>query len=275
VNTYMNSLLHSWSRRSALGLLVFATSRRVSGTGSSEAPTKLMLPELAEGRRRLVLVRHGETNWNAEKRVQGRTDIPLNAAGLKQAELLSEYLADVPFGLIASSPLQRASSTASAIARNHPSARRLADARLKEMCFGNLEGRVLSDEDVVERYGAATKAWGSGDTGKRLPGTGGESPDLVASRGLSALRDIGLLGGGTPEVPCPRYVLIAAHGRFNKILISALTGDVSKSNEIAQGNTCVNVLDIDAKDGSSIVQALNVQDHLATTKDRALATAAP
>ena len=106
-----------------------------------------------------------------------------------------------------------------------------------------------------------------------MPGAEGESVDAVATRGLAALRDIGLLRGGLPERACPRYVLIAAHGRFNKCLIAALTGDLSKCNEIAQSNTCVNVLDI-TEDGSCVLQALNRVDHISPLSNMAPSTAA-
>ena len=229
-----------------------------SGSMSSSArASDLALPALAEGRRRLYLVRHGETDWNVDDRIQGRTDNPLNDVGRSQADALARYLASAPIELVASSTLMRAATTADAVAAYHPSAPRVLDERFVEMGFGELEGQKLSD--IQPRYKATTAAWAAGATGTAWPK--GESCDDVGERGLAGLRDLGLLGNGPAAATCPRHVLIAAHGRFNKILIASLQGERSKCSEIAQGNTCINVIDL-APDGACTVQVLNLRDHL-------------
>ncbi|HEX2923305.1 MAG TPA: histidine phosphatase family protein, partial [Chloroflexota bacterium] len=65
---------------------------------------------------RLLLVRHGQTDWNLDGRYQGRVDVPLNGAGLEQAALLARDLAGRQIDLLISSPLRRAMDTAGAIA---------------------------------------------------------------------------------------------------------------------------------------------------------------
>ena len=140
-----------------------------SAVGASE----LSLPALAEGRRRLYLVRHGETDWNLEDRIQGRTDNPLNDAGRAQAAALARYLASAPIELVASSTLQRAAVTADAVAAYHKSAPRVKDERFVEMGFGDLEGLKLPD--IKARYKATTEAWAAGATGTAWPN--GESCD--------------------------------------------------------------------------------------------------
>ena len=180
-----------------------------SAVGASE----LSLPALAEGRRRLYLVRHGETDWNLEDRIQGRTDNPLNDAGRAQAAALARYLAAAPIELVASSTLQRAAVTADAVAAYHKSAPRVKDERFVEMGFGDLEGLKLPD--IKARYKATTEAWAAGATGTAWPN--GESCDDVGERGLAGLRELGLLGDGPASKTCPRHVLLAAHGRFNKV----------------------------------------------------------
>ena len=72
---------------------------------------------------RLLVVRHGETDWNAQRRVQGHTDIALNDTGKRQASLLARALADSPIHHVYSSDLQRARHTAQALAGPHDAAR--------------------------------------------------------------------------------------------------------------------------------------------------------
>ena len=82
---------------------------------------------------------------------------------------------------------------------------------------------------------------------------------------IEGLRTLGVLptlaGSGSSASAGERTFLVVAHGRFNKILISALQGDMSKASDLQQGNTCINVLDFDA-DGRVLVRALNVREHL-------------
>lgn len=247
------------TRRATMGrLALLLTSSRLLAATAADASPHLTLPPLAEGRRRLYLVRHGETDWNADGRIQGRTDKQLNDAGLAQAAALARFLADQPIALVASSTLGRASKTADAVAEFHPSARRVRDANFIEMSFGDYEGQKLADFQPA--YQAMTAAWANGATGKAWPN--GESVDDVATRGLAGLRSLGIIGTDAAAAEsCPRHVLVAAHGRFNKILISALQGDVARCSEINQGNTCVNVLDL-SPNGDCKVIALNVRDHL-------------
>jgi len=149
------------------------------------------------------------------------------------------------------------------VATCHGSVTRVRDARFSEMCFGSVEGSILQGEppyyDATPVYAATLRAWDNGETAVRWPGARGESCDDVASRGLAGLSALGILGECTSS--SPRHALVVAHSRFNKIVITALQGDLSRCNALAQGNTCLNVLDI-ARDGSVEVVALDIQDHL-------------
>ena len=262
----MTSLVRAlkWnSRRGLLGCFVAtvttASSHAADSSVESSTKFRLSLPPLQPDFKRLYLIRHGETDWNLEGRIQGLTDKALNEAGLKQAAALSDALADVPLEHIASSSLTRASLTADAVARHHPSARRSKEMAFVEMCFGDYEGMLLSEIDGD--YKQYLRAW-RGGTDKAWPGERGESPNAVARRGLAGLRALGLLGSpGTPPSGGERHVCVVAHGRFNKILIAALQGDVTTASDVKQGNTCINVLDL-GPDGSCIVRALDVRDHL-------------
>jgi broad specificity phosphatase PhoE len=266
------------SRRLLLGrLAVLCTPFRAIGStlpAQLDVGTKkpqLELPPLAQGWRRLYLCRHGETEWNAQNRIQGATDVALNANGRRQAERLAVLLADSPIDLVVSSKLSRASDTADAVAKLHPAARRVRDARFNEICFGSLEGQPLeAGSPVRAAYDGIVKRWARGETGLPLPGAKGESPDSMAARSMAALRGLGLLpplDGGSP-VPCPRHVCLVAHGRHNKILLAALSGDVSRCNDFQQGNTCVNVIDI-ATSGEARLLLTDFRGHLRAASDGA------
>lgn len=93
------------------------------------------------------LVRHGETQWNAEQRVQGQTDVPLNETGRRQAALTGRRLARVRFRAIYASDMSRARETAEIIAAASESGPRdvVFDARLREVAFGELEGMTWAE----------------------------------------------------------------------------------------------------------------------------------
>ena len=125
----------------------------------------------------LILARHGETDWNLERRVQGHTDRPLNETGRAQARKLADALADERVDAIYSSDLARAYETALEVAAR----KRLAVhalPELRERSFGTWEG--LTDEEVLDRFPEArTGPWGDGETSEEL-----------SQRVLAALRKI-------------------------------------------------------------------------------------
>lgn len=87
----------------------------------------------------LYVVRHGQTDWNIERRLQGTSNVPLNDTGIKQAQNLAETLKNIDIDFIFSSPLQRAYDTAS-IVNQHKGLPIHIDARLIERGFGDFEG---------------------------------------------------------------------------------------------------------------------------------------
>jgi probable phosphoglycerate mutase len=91
----------------------------------------------------LYLIRHGQTDWNLNRRLQGHQDIPLNETGLQQARLLSEELKGMQFDVVYASDLQRACQTA-----QHLSTDIKIDPRLREMSFGIYEGVTWPDFQV-------------------------------------------------------------------------------------------------------------------------------
>lgn len=102
---------------------------------------------------RLYFVRHGETDWNKARKIQGQVDIPLNAFGRHLAEATRDGLSDISFDICYSSPMSRAVETAECIleGRDVPV---IKDDRIVEMAFGEWEGRCCSKEgwDLPESF---------------------------------------------------------------------------------------------------------------------------
>jgi len=160
---------------------------------------------------RLLLVRHGETEWHAENRYAGTSDVALTERGVRQAERLGDFLAaqpDPPVALYCS-PLSRAQRTAA------PSATKLGLAietvdELSEVHFGLAEGRVLGElpADLVERFRADPVANAFPDA---------EPPAEAAERGVRALRKIAEREHG-------RRVLVVAHNTLLRLTLCRLLG---------------------------------------------------
>lgn len=114
----------------------------------------------------ILLIRHGETAWNAERRLQGHLDIPLNGEGERQAAALARALAGESVDMIFCSDLSRAASTARAVAERHGLPLH-TDASLRERCFGAFEG-LLYDE-LEARFPEAHAQWRARDPHARYP----------------------------------------------------------------------------------------------------------
>ncbi len=159
----------------------------------------------------LILARHGETEWNVEEVFRGRIDVELNETGLKQAELLGEYLSKFRVEKVYSSPLKRALRTAQAIADYQRLEVEVAPA-LIDFDFGQWQG--LSVGEVKTKYEALYQQW-LGDPEKvKIPG--GESLDEVKKRAMGLVSSILDKGEGS--------VVLVAHRVVNKVLICALLG---------------------------------------------------
>ena len=104
----------------------------------------------------ILLIRHGETDWNKEKRLQGHLDIGLNDTGVEQAKLLGKILAAEKIDAAYSSDLSRALATANAVATHHELAVYL-DKSLRERCYGEIEGMTYAEieKNLPENH----KAW--------------------------------------------------------------------------------------------------------------------
>jgi probable phosphoglycerate mutase len=125
---------------------------------------------------RIHLVRHGETSWNAEGRLQGQTDIPLNDRGFEQAKEAAATLERLPIGAVFASDLTRARQTAQVIADRLGLAVKI-DPALRERDYGVVEGQL--DSDIERKFGnRLTSAWSDPD----FTFEGGETSRQVYAR---------------------------------------------------------------------------------------------
>jgi probable phosphoglycerate mutase len=166
----------------------------------------------------LVVVRHGQTDWNAEERYQGQLDIPLNAAGRRQAEALKAQLSGIRFDAAYSSPLRRAFETAQIIANDVPL---IPDARLTEIHHGHWQGKTKAE--IEKQWPDEWNRWNQEPT--RFTPPGGERAERVRSRVedfLSAIK-------GTA-------VLCVSHGVVIQTLLSILDGTEHNAHVPANGS---------------------------------------
>ncbi len=159
---------------------------------------------------RLLLIRHGETDWNRVGRVQGQTDVPLNETGYQQASRIAARLAsEKKIRAIYSSDLQRAYETARAIAAYHPHLAIRPDARLREVMLGDWESKQWADLEAAE--GESIFNWRR-DVSAVTP-SGAESMHAMSLRLKAFLRD--LLEDHPEET-----VVVAAHGGSIRMIIA-------------------------------------------------------
>lgn len=147
----------------------------------------------------LILVRHGETEWNAQRRYQGQSDVPLSELGVRQAELVAERLARHEIDAVYASDLKRAWETAQIIVEKN-GLNVSSEPRLRELKFGILEG--LTFDEAQEQYPEMIAAWL--DDFHQTP-EGAETIDLFNARVISLLEDL-------KRQYDEQTVLLVAHG---------------------------------------------------------------
>ncbi|HEX5689296.1 MAG TPA: histidine phosphatase family protein [Roseiflexaceae bacterium] len=182
---------------------------------------------------RLIIVRHGESEWNRIGRYQGQHDAPLSDLGLRQAEALALRLCDEPFDIIFTSSLQRAAKTAEAIARYHRDTPFEHTDALLEINHGDWQG-LMADE-VIERYGPGLREWREHPTRAQMPN--GESFTNILKRVLDF-----------KERLCAEYsdrnVLVSTHDVVVKILVAdALGMNMDRINRIWVTNASISVIE--------------------------------
>jgi phosphoserine phosphatase len=199
----------------------------------------------------LILVRHGQTDWNVNGRYMGWTDEALNEEGLRQAERLAKRLAGCPICAVYSSPLKRAAGTAEIVARAHSLPVGIIE-ELGEMRIGAWEGMFAGD--IAVRFPDLWKTWRTNPGDFRMPG--GESLGEVRERVVRASGRIMNCSEG-------RTALAVTHDVVVRLLVAYCLGvgvgvDIYRRLEV--GNASITVIE---RDGVKLrLRVLNDTGHL-------------
>ncbi|MCL5968090.1 MAG: histidine phosphatase family protein [Betaproteobacteria bacterium] len=180
---------------------------------------------------RILAIRHGETAWNRDNRIQGQLDIELNMTGRWQAERTAEALRGEALGAVYSSDLSRAADTAAAIARAQGLSTQL-HAGLRERHFGVCQGSRWSELETTQPE--LTALWR-----RRVPDfapPGGESLLMLRQRVLQALEDVAVAHLG-------QQIVVVTHGGVLDTLYRLATGvDLQAPRTWQLGNAAINRL---------------------------------
>jgi probable phosphoglycerate mutase len=196
----------------------------------------------------LHLVRHGETTFNAEGRIQGQSDSPLSDLGRRQGQAVAKALADRPLKAIFSSPLSRARETAMPIAERHALDVQF-DSRLMELSAGIFERQLKSDLAVT--CPEELSRWLGGDEDFAIPG--GESRRQLMQRGCEVLRSIAALGY--------QEAAIVTHGGLLSTTLRSLLNLSEPLPPFSLKNGSITRLTVD-ENGRFALVALNETQHL-------------
>lgn len=193
---------------------------------------------------RILLIRHGQTAWNIERRILGRTDIPLDDVGRDQAARLATVLPGLH--ALYASPLSRALETARALGRP------VTDPDLMEMDQGELDG--LGVQELAERHAGLTDRWREDPAGFRLPG--GETLHETQARGMAAIGRIAARHGAGEVVGVVTHQLLLASS------LCALSGEpLTRWRSYVHRNTAWAVVEFRAG-VAPVVLALDQAPHI-------------
>jgi probable phosphoglycerate mutase len=198
---------------------------------------------------RILLVRHGETDWNASGRIQGHSDTPLNAAGRQQAQRVAQRLAPEPVRALYSSDLARAFETATII--GEPLGLTVVTSpRLRERQYGAWEG--LTAAEIRVRYPEQFTMWRARSTDFAPPQ--GETIRQLLTRALAELQTIA-------RRHLNEMVVVVTHGGFCYALINHILGSVNGDRrEFTIGNASIHTLEVSGDQWAVI--SMNETAHL-------------
>ena len=205
---------------------------------------------------RIIIARHGETDWNVSEVFRGRLDVELNETGLAQAEALGQHLAGLTVEAVYSSPLKRALDTARSVAGHHGLEVSVARG-LVDFNYGAWQG--LTHQEVKERHAELYHRWLVEPHLVTMPD--GESLDDVAERARQVVENVVTSHEGT--------VVLVSHRVVNKVLICSLLGlDNSHFWNIRQDVAGMTIFEYE--DGRFVLTRHNDTSHLGQARKHAL-----
>jgi probable phosphoglycerate mutase len=206
---------------------------------------------------RLLLVRHGETDWNRQGRFQGQIDVPLNPTGQQQGEQVAEFLRSLPIEFAISSPMLRPKDTAERILQHHPQVELQLLPDLQEISHGTWEGKL--EPEVEQEYPGELQRWR--DTPAQVQMPAGENLQQVWQRAIAAWS--GIVATAKANSNQPKLGLVVAHDAINKVILCHVTGlEAEQFWNFKQGNGAVSVIDYPLQGGAPVLQAMNITTHL-------------
>ena len=173
----------------------------------------------------LVLIRHGQSLWNAENKFTGWTDIGLSEKGIKEAEEAGKKLENVPFDVVHTSALIRAQKTAEIIIKKNKKSKKIPvykDKRLNERHYGSLQG--LNKKEIAEKYGAEqVHIWRRSFD---VPPPDGESLKMNAERTIPYFKE-----NIIQDLKKGKNVLVSAHGNSLRSIVMYIE-NISKEDVV-------------------------------------------
>lgn len=202
--------------------------------------------------KRILLIRHGQTDWNAEGRWQGQLQVPLNQNGLEQARLLGTYLQKRPITAVYSSDLSRAHTTASYVAKPlHLDVK--SDTRWRELHLGILQG--LTTSEINTQHGDVALKMREDYLDYVVPQ--GESRRAMQARAFEAFREI-VAGEPGPEIA------VVSHGGTIRVVLMKLFGDDIVQKSVR--NTSISIIETDGNNHRLLETAIT--PHLVSDADK-------
>ncbi|MDY7014299.1 MAG: histidine phosphatase family protein [Cyanobacteriota bacterium] len=217
---------------------------------------------------RLLLVRHGETQWNRESRFQGKIDVPLNDRGREQARKAADFLKDVNLTFAVSSPMLRPKETAEIILSDRASIPLELEPGFLEIAHGRWEGKL--EAEIEAEYPGLLQQWKRQPEAVQMPE--GENLRQVWERAIAAWN---AQIKTKAKSDAPQVGIVVAHDAINKALLCYLLG-LQPANfwNVKQGNGAVSVIDYPkGAEGLPVIQAVNLTSHLGSVLDRTAAGA--
>jgi len=203
---------------------------------------------------RLLLVRHGETQWNREKRFQGWNDIPLNETGRQQSQNAGEFLKDLQIDFAVTSPMLRPKETAEIILQHHPQVQLQLSEGLKEISHGLWEGKL--EPEIEKGFPGQLEQWKTAPATVQMPE--GENLQQVWERGMAAWNEV------VKSAPPNSIGLVVAHDAIDKAVLCQLFG-LSPGHfwKFKQGNCAVTVIDYPkGLEGKPVLETHNITTHI-------------